>query len=163
MDTLKKVRLTARRASVECVDSVAKLFGENLQAYGWARPFARPQVQYIIPFNGGFEVVHHSHVERCEYLEQDDPVDEIPGLDDPAGVTNRADHRVKLTQQTAGTHYQGALQPFEVVLAWGLNYWEGNVVKYLRRHKEKNGKQDLQKARDYLDFLITNYEKVFKK
>jgi nitrous oxidase accessory protein NosD len=32
-------------------------------------------------------------------------------------------------------------------------YW-GNVIKYVARWKDKNGLEDLYKARDYMDRLI---------
>jgi hypothetical protein len=40
-----------------------------------------------------------------------------------------------------------------------LSFAEGNVCKYVVRYKQKNGLEDLQKARMYLDRLISN-EKV---
>ena len=33
-------------------------------------------------------------------------------------------------------------------------YHEANVIKYVCRHKSKNGKQDLLKAKHYIDLLI---------
>lgn len=36
-------------------------------------------------------------------------------------------------------------------------YW-CNVVKYILRFQNKNGKQDLQKAQEYLQKLIDSYE-----
>ena len=33
-------------------------------------------------------------------------------------------------------------------------YLRGNVIKYVHRYKDKNGVQDLQKARQYLEWLI---------
>ena len=38
----------------------------------------------------------------------------------------------------------------------------GNIIKYLWRYKHKNGIEDLQKARWYLDRLISNTENDFK-
>ena len=35
-----------------------------------------------------------------------------------------------------------------------LNFYEGNVVKYVCRHNKKNGLDDLMKAKHYLDQLI---------
>ena len=43
----------------------------------------------------------------------------------------------------------GLLTPDEVV-----GFYKGNVIKYLTRHKEKNGLEDLKKARVYLTRLI---------
>ena len=33
---------------------------------------------------------------------------------------------------------------------------EGNVIKYLMRHKHKNGLEDLKKAQHYLEWLISH-------
>ena len=38
----------------------------------------------------------------------------------------------------------------------------GNVIKYICRWKQKNGLQDLKKARWYLDHLINHVEKLEK-
>ena len=38
----------------------------------------------------------------------------------------------------------------------------GNIIKYLWRYKHKNGIEDLQKARWYLDRLISNTENDYK-
>lgn len=38
------------------------------------------------------------------------------------------------------------------------NFCLGNVFKYLIRHKNKNGLEDLKKARVYLDWMIKNWE-----
>lgn len=57
--------------------------------------------------------------------------------------------------QVGGSHYKDkAVQPWEYIVANGLGYLEGNVVKYISRYREKNGLQDLEKARHYLDKLI---------
>lgn len=37
-------------------------------------------------------------------------------------------------------------------------YLLGNVMKYVMRHRHKNGVEDLRKARWYLDRLIERYE-----
>ena len=65
-----------------------------------------------------------------------------------------------LKQQIGGTHYKSkAIQPIEYVLANGLGFCEGNVVKYVTRWKDKNGIEDLLKAKHYLDFLIEHENK----
>lgn len=56
--------------------------------------------------------------------------------------------------QVAGSHYQADIQTWDYILAHGLGYLEGNIVKYVSRHRQKNGLEDLQKARHYLDKLI---------
>jgi hypothetical protein len=52
-------------------------------------------------------------------------------------------------------HYkQGKIEVIEFILDQKFNYLEGNVVKYISRYKNKNGLEDLNKARWYLDLLI---------
>jgi hypothetical protein len=52
-------------------------------------------------------------------------------------------------------HYtQGGIQPLDFILANSLGFCAGNVVKYVTRYKHKGGKQDLLKAREYLNRLI---------
>jgi hypothetical protein len=60
-----------------------------------------------------------------------------------------------LRTQVGGSHYKDmAIQPVQFVHANGLDYLTGNVIKYVCRHKTKNGVQDLLKARHYLDLLL---------
>lgn len=60
--------------------------------------------------------------------------------------------------QIGGSHYQMTIQPIEYIMKNNLGYCEGNVVKYISRYKNKNGMEDLLKARQYLDFLIEEYQ-----
>lgn len=60
-------------------------------------------------------------------------------------------------QQHGGTHYQSLkITPIEYAMANKLNACEFSVVKYISRHKEKNGKEDLLKAKDFIDMLIAH-------
>jgi hypothetical protein len=60
-----------------------------------------------------------------------------------------------LDTQVAGDHYKRmAIQPTEYIHRNRMNWCEGNIIKYVSRHRFKGGKQDLLKARHYLDLLI---------
>lgn len=62
------------------------------------------------------------------------------------------------TIQVGGSHYKDkAMQPWDIIDAWELNFYAGNVVKYILRYRHKDGLQDLQKARHYIDKLIEDY------
>ena len=62
--------------------------------------------------------------------------------------------------QEGGTHYVDLLiQPIAFVLANGIGFVEGNVIKYVSRWKAKGGVADLKKARHYLDLLIEHESK----
>ena len=59
------------------------------------------------------------------------------------------------TQQVAGVHYKDkVIQPWDYIAANALGYFEGNVIKYVSRWRDKGGVEDLRKARHYLDKLI---------
>ena len=61
--------------------------------------------------------------------------------------------------QVGGDHYKSKdIQPWDAIHAWRLGFFSGNVIKYVARHKEKNGVEDLKKARHYLDKLISIIE-----
>ena len=52
-------------------------------------------------------------------------------------------------------HYnKHAIQPINFILQNNLGFCEGNIIKYVCRYKDKGGVEDLQKARQYIDFLI---------
>jgi hypothetical protein len=58
-------------------------------------------------------------------------------------------------KQIGGTHYkQLKIQPTEFIHANNIPFIEGNIIKYVIRHKHKNGLQDLVKAKHYIDLLI---------
>lgn len=61
--------------------------------------------------------------------------------------------------QVGGNHYKDmAIQPIEYILGNGLGFCEGNVIKYVTRYSQKNGVEDLKKARHYIDLLIESLE-----
>lgn len=60
-----------------------------------------------------------------------------------------------LDKQEGGSHYKEmAIQPIEFITKNKLGYIEGNVIKYICRHQNKNGIEDLKKAKHYIDLLI---------
>lgn len=71
------------------------------------------------------------------------------------GVTAICEAPKATQQQVGGSHYRDMkIQPIEFIHANGLNFFQGNIVKYIARYKQKNGKEDLLKARHYIDLLI---------
>lgn len=60
-----------------------------------------------------------------------------------------------IDRQEGGTHYKDfAIQPIEFIHKNNIPFIEGNVIKYVMRHKYKNGIEDLKKAKHYIDLLI---------
>jgi len=46
------------------------------------------------------------------------------------------------------------LEPIRFICENNLNFFQGNIIKYVLRHDAKNGLEDLKKARRYLDMFI---------
>jgi hypothetical protein len=60
-----------------------------------------------------------------------------------------------LDVQVGGNHYKKyPIQPVEYIHANGIGYFEGNVIKYVTRWRDKNGIADLEKAQHYLRLLV---------
>lgn len=60
--------------------------------------------------------------------------------------------------QVGGDHYKDMIiQPSEFISKNNLGWYEGNAIKYISRHKQKGGKQDLEKALHYLQLAINEY------
>ncbi len=57
-----------------------------------------------------------------------------------------------------GHYEQYTIQPIEFIGANNLDFFQGNIIKYVMRYKAKNGLEDLKKARHYLDMLISLQE-----
>ena len=60
--------------------------------------------------------------------------------------------------QVGGQHYQLAIQPIDFIVKNNIPFREGNVIKYVTRHREKNGKQDIEKAIHYLQMILEDYD-----
>ena len=50
--------------------------------------------------------------------------------------------------------HKGGIEPFEFIQSNGLDFAQGNIIKYVLRYHDKGGIVDFQKARWYLDRLI---------
>lgn len=60
-----------------------------------------------------------------------------------------------MTDNVNPAHYaEKVISPIEYIVANKMGFVEGNIIKYVSRYKEKNGIEDLKKARWYIDSLI---------
>ena len=81
----------------------------------------------------------------------------IDGTNEPYVVLGNDEH----DEVTKPKHYQGS-QGLEVIEAHKnflaeevlRSYYKGSILKYLLHEREKNGLEDLKKARKHLDWLI---------
>lgn len=104
-----------------------------------------------------FKVLLKAEIDAVDVYDPHALVDKVGNLvlrddyrqPDPAPmVTARYD-------QVGGVHYKKhGIQPWDVWQEYGLNAFEGAILKYLLRWRDKNGVEDLKKARHTLDKLI---------
>ena len=60
-----------------------------------------------------------------------------------------------LDVQEGGSHYKDMpIQPVEFITKNLIPYLEGNVIKYVCRHRRKNGLEDLKKAQHYIALIM---------
>ena len=58
-------------------------------------------------------------------------------------------------KQIGGNHYSRfKVQPSKFINDNKLPFAEGNAIKYICRHAHKGGKEDLEKAKHYIDMII---------
>jgi hypothetical protein len=60
------------------------------------------------------------------------------------------------TKQIGGEHYKDCkIQPVEYIHKNKLDYFEGNVVKYITRHRKKGeGRKDIEKVIHYAQLIL---------
>lgn len=51
-------------------------------------------------------------------------------------------------------HYKSAIQPVDYIVANDLDFFAGNVVKYVTRYRKKNGADDIRKAIHYCQMIL---------
>lgn len=59
-----------------------------------------------------------------------------------------------LDRQVGGTHYVSKIQHVSFCQQNGIPWCEAAAIKYIVRHRKKNGKQDIEKAIHYLELCI---------
>lgn len=66
-------------------------------------------------------------------------------------------------KQVSGTHYkmpEGMTEHWDMVIQHKLNYFEGQITKYVMRARKKNGKPDLEKALHFLEKYLECYDSI---
>jgi hypothetical protein len=71
-------------------------------------------------------------------------------IDDEASLRELAMSKAN-ERQVGGGHYATPIQHWDYVVANDLDYFQGQITKYVTRWKRKNGVQDLEKAKHFLE------------
>ena len=60
-----------------------------------------------------------------------------------------------LDTQVGGNHYKTMeIQPVEYILKNKLGWCEGNIVKYISRHRQKGERKDIEKVIHYAQMIL---------
>lgn len=87
----------------------------------------------------------------AEHLEAYSHGDVVP-TEEYNGTGNPQEAAAK---QIGGNHYANmVITPTEYILLNNIEWLEGNAIKYISRHENKNGKEDILKAIHYCELII---------
>jgi len=72
-----------------------------------------------------------------------------------ADIEREQEQATASATRVGGDHYRNmTIQPAEYNQRNGLNFCEACVIKYVSRHKHKNGAEDVRKAIHFLNLLL---------
>lgn len=130
--------------AVKIKDSEWEVSYNALAQFGFQRHVSY-EVSGIYP-NRGISLVGNTRIYYPHYFE----LSKVPEI-----KLTKPESTSALDKQVSGNHYKDCgIQPIEYIHANGLSYFQGNVVKYVTRYKDKAGKADLEKAIHYLELMI---------
>lgn len=115
-----------------------------------------PQLAYKANSNGPLYCIKAHYDEHVEYEKAKCAAFTGEILERVSEIEKAKSDYLPPTQiQVGGSHYKNLkIQPIKFTMENNLNFCQGNVVKYVTRYKDKNGLEDLKKARHYIDLLI---------
>lgn len=88
-------------------------------------------------------------------IDKDDVERALASLRKSAESVAESEPATALSVQEGGNHYKDmAIQPVEFIKANNIPFIEGCVIKYVTRHRSKNGAQDIRKAIHFLNLLL---------
>jgi hypothetical protein len=74
-------------------------------------------------------------------------------------ILRRMKEESSLEKQVGGDHYKDcSIQPIEYIEKNNLTFCEGNIVKYITRHRTKGeGRKDIEKVIHYAEMILDLY------
>tara|TARA_R110000822_G_scaffold49495_3_gene129705 strand:+ start:1702 stop:2073 length:372 start_codon:yes stop_codon:yes gene_type:complete len=94
------------------------------------------------------------YLDPMEYEEKSLPPSPFT-LDELIAHNKNIEDRNRKVKITRPKHYSSyAIEPIEYINKNKLGYNEGNIVKYVSRHRLKNKAEDIRKAIQYCEFIL---------
>ena len=109
----------------------------------------------VDPETGG---LYYDHT--ALYKKDPDPFEPVKFIEHNLMNSDRAQlHKISNPVNHPKHYNEGKIEVIDAIFDWGLDFIEGNVVKYITRSKHKGDRLgDLKKARWYLDYLIADLD-----
>ena len=80
---------------------------------------------------------------------------EDPMYPKPSSLTKEKQSDTALDKQIGGNHYKEmSIQPIEYIVKNNLGWCEGNIIKYITRHHQMGGEDDVRKVIHYCHLLM---------
>lgn len=137
---------------------------DTLRLIGFIAPNLPESISRHNPYFVRYEASKNIHIIRCfsegktifaELRDEDTEKCTFVSEESIDGLRASDTKLFELKTQVGGDHYaKCAIQPIDYIMANGLDYLQGNVIKYVTRYKNKNGVEDLEKAAHYLRIMI---------
>tara|TARA_R100000988_G_scaffold57117_1_gene28534 strand:- start:860 stop:1096 length:237 start_codon:yes stop_codon:yes gene_type:complete len=78
-------------------------------------------------------------------------------------MTNKSFFEKASDRQQGGDHYKLKIQPFDFIMENKLNFFQGNIIKYVVRYLKKDQIKDLNKIIHYCQLEIDRLRKEWDK
>lgn len=93
--------------------------------------------------------IHADAAKRADQWIRERGVYKVPGSNEEVGSVGNP----------ASYYNKGGMQPFDIIDAFGLDFYEGSALKYLLRWRDKDGEADLLKVIHYVQEIIARHRK----
>lgn len=147
-----------RKGALLLTPGKSLLFFEQTLPFDTIRAFDPVYGGYVVTSAEGIGLAPVEVVEKMSQRMLDLHIELYPEIYSPVTLQERAKTTESaFSQQVDGKHYSempDGYQPFQISHALGLNPVEHTILKYLLRHRRKNGKVDLEKIKHCVDILI---------
>jgi|TARA_R110001583_G_scaffold23751_6_gene87325 hypothetical protein len=96
-----------------------------------------------------------SHEQYMYRLNKEDKVTDKKKLKAIEKGTYEYEYGKASAKQIGGSHYKDCdIQPIDYIVKNNLDFLEGNVIKYITRHKTKGGVEDIKKVIHYAELIL---------
>lgn len=115
--------------------------------------------RYYLEFVDYMYKLYKQTIEDAVFMEKYKNSDEIVSTikDIIYSFFNTSNDDDALLKQVGGNHYKGfPIDPVKIAMIDNLDFCQGNAIKYIMRYDKKGSPlQDLEKAKHYIDLLIS--------